>query len=121
MSDNPRDGQRIDKFCPKNLPDRKSMDEATTTFFTEVNIGTYVLDSDEFLALLENSYHLGLPSSNASVMIIYLVFALCHDSEDSFTTAGQYFAETIKEGTLESVQALVLQVISSYPHLAAVD
>lgn len=120
MSDNPRDGQLIAKVCPENLPDRKSMDEATTRFFTEVNVGTYIMDYDEFLALLESSYNLHLPLSNASIMAIHLVFALCQESEDSFTTANQYYTKALTEGTLESLQALMLLVSSRYPRLSAV-
>ncbi|KAH7131735.1 fungal-specific transcription factor domain-containing protein [Dactylonectria estremocensis] len=111
LSDNPRDGQPIAKVHPQNLPDRKSIDEATTRFFTEVNVGTYIMDYGEFLALLENSYHLCLPLSNASVMAIHLVFALCQNSENSFITANQYFTKAITEGTLESIQALMLLVL----------
>lgn len=86
------------------------MDEAVNRFLAEVNVGTYVTDDESFCTIVDYAYKAQNSVTFAVAMKIYLVYALCHDSNEFFGKANEYLQGTLSEATLESVQSLMIMV-----------
>lgn len=103
------DGQVIPCRNADYLPDRKALDQAAVTFFSEINSVIYILDQDRFHHWIDDIY--GGRRVRASVLVIlYLVMALCGDDPPSFHIARSYMDDVIEESSLESVRAIMLMV-----------
>ena len=103
------DGNTIGVAYPHNLPARQQIEIAATRFFAEVNNIAYVLKYEQVQSTLENIY-CGLPSTRSSLAIVYLILSCGPDSDHFYTEGCRYSTAALEEGTLESVQALMLMV-----------
>ncbi|KAI1381234.1 fungal-specific transcription factor domain-containing protein [Hypoxylon crocopeplum] len=104
------DGRPIAMIVPTDLPLRSQVDEAAVTFFSEVNNIVYILNFEQFEDTVEHIYD-GQQSSNAGVASMLAVVALAEGSDDAFDRAYHYLDQTVAEGSLESVQAIMLYSI----------
>lgn len=109
------DGVPQSLVSPLNLPAQAMVSKAATAFFAEINNIIYVLSFERFQIDLEKVYSLRPATTNAKLAIIYLMVALKDPDPDSFSFATRYGNASIEEGTLESVQALMIMVPAPPP------
>jgi hypothetical protein len=102
----------VDKVDPKNLPPRGAVSEALKIFFAEINCVIYVLSYECFQSYLDSIYVHGNQSSHSGLALVYLMLSLWPLSDQYFVEGCQYCTEGMGEGTIESVQALMLMVSS---------
>lgn len=96
------------------------MEEATTKFFAEVNCIVNILNFEKFQEMVGELYDLKQASSNAGIAIVLGVVALAGDLDYVLHQACQYLDPTIAEGSLESVQAIMILVSSSISLLLSI-
>lgn len=70
----------------------------------------WILSYEKFIDILENIYNPGQPTSNASMATMLAIVALAEDSEDMLNSACQYFDLAVSEGSLESIQTIMVLV-----------
>lgn len=104
------DGVPQSLVSPLNLPVRAMVSKAATAFFAEINNIIYVLSFERFQIDLEKVYSLRPATTNAKLAVIYLMVALKDPDPDILSSATRYGNASIEEGTLESVQALMIMV-----------
>ncbi len=98
------------KSMPCDLPSRDLLETSMIRYFEEVNPGTCVLDYAHFQNSIEDVYQNKKPPTQAFLRIINLVLALAQNSKDWFEKADGFTSGTLREGTLQSVQAFMLSV-----------
>ncbi|KAM5353263.1 hypothetical protein ACJZ2D_016844 [Fusarium nematophilum] len=95
-------------IIPLHLPPRDLVDQAALKFFAEVNAGNGILDYVQFHNNIEQVYQNSPLVTQASLRIMHLVLALGQDSDEWFEEAAKYAPGTLREGSLQSIQALML-------------
>ncbi|KAH7127522.1 hypothetical protein EDB81DRAFT_143830 [Dactylonectria macrodidyma] len=98
-------------IIPLHLPPRDLVDQAALKFFAEVNAGNGILDYVQFHNNIEQVYQNSTPVTQASLRIMHLVLALGQDSDEWFEKAAEYAPGTLREGSLQSIQALMLSTL----------
>lgn len=111
------DGRPVAVIAPRDLPLEAQVNEAVGIFFREVNSIVFVLNFEQFEDIAENLYELKEKSSNACVAIMLAVVALVDSSDNAFNRAYHYLDHAVSEGSLESVQAIMLFVSGFNMHL----
>lgn len=96
------------------LPDRKTCEQCGLTFLRSVNSVIYFFSPETFFNLLEMVYS-GANTPLSVQVIIHLVVALVDDSTESFEYARMQMESVIEEGSLASVQAIMLMVRDQLP------
>lgn len=104
------DRRHLTVIVPNELPTRDQLDLATTKFFAEVNSVINILNFAQFQEIVEDLYHLGQASTNANIAIVLGVTALVSGSDTVLDQACQYLDSSIAEGSLESIQAIMILV-----------
>ena len=95
---------------PDGFPSRADFEQASTRFFAEINAVNYILSYEVFHTYMFNVYTQKCPLSHAVFMILCLILVFDGNHEEYFSKACQHFDHTLEEGSLESVQALMLIV-----------
>lgn len=104
------DGRPVAFVAPGSLPLRSRVDRATERFFAEVNSVVWILSYEKFIDTVENVYSPGQPTSNSSMASVLAIVALAEGSEDVLNSACQYFDLAVSEGSLESIQMIMILV-----------
>ncbi|KAJ9644294.1 hypothetical protein H2204_001645 [Knufia peltigerae] len=105
------DGVPKSLVSPVNLPARAIVSQAATAFFAEINNIIYVLSYERFQIDLEKVYSFRPATTNAKLAIIHLMVSLIDPDADLFSFATRFGNASIEEGTLESVQALMIMTL----------
>ena len=113
------DGRPVALVAPGSLPLRSRADRATERFFAEINSVIWILGYEKFIDIVENIYSPKQPTSNASMASLLAIVALAEGSEDMLDSACQYFDLAVSEGSLESIQMIMILV--SVPWCSSVD
>lgn len=70
----------------------------------------WILSYEKFIDTVENVYSPGQPTSNSSMASVLAIVALAEGSEDVLNSACQYFDLAVSEGSLESIQMIMILV-----------
>lgn len=81
-------------------------------FFAEINNVIYVLKYEKFQTYLHIIYTPQATTTNAILAILYLITSLNGAEPELFRVACLHGNASMEEGSLESVQALMLMVSS---------
>lgn len=109
------DGRPLAGLPAIGLPDRKTCEKCGLTFLRSVNSVIYFFSPETFFNSLEMVYNGGSTPLSIQV-IIHLVVALVNDSIESFEYARMQMESVIEEGSLASVQAIMLMVRDEVSH-----
>ncbi|KAK2605788.1 hypothetical protein N8I77_008602 [Diaporthe amygdali] len=101
------DGQPLWAIPAIALPPRKLSEQCGVTFFTQINSVLYILSPEKFFNSVEAAYS-GRDTPTSTQAIIHLVVALANRSPENFETARMQMESVLEEGSLESVQAMML-------------
>ncbi|KAF7185206.1 Helicase-like transcription factor [Pseudocercospora fuligena] len=94
---------------PNVLPDVESLERAVAKFFSEINSTLYIMVPEAFGRIVEGLYTRRFAASNACMTIVLAIYALMADSASSwFHQACLYLDLIILEGSLESIQAIMI-------------
>ena len=92
------------------LPPRAQIEEAAINFFAEVNSIVYIMTFEGFQQCLESIYGPKGSCSNAAFGVVYTLASLFPGGDHAFSQASHYIRLAIEEGSIETVQALMLMV-----------
>lgn len=109
------DGRPLAGLPAIGLPDRKTCEQCGLTFLRSVNSVIYFFSPETFFNSLEMVYSGGNTPLSVQV-IVHLVIALVNDSTESFEYARMQMESVIEEGSLASVQAIMLMVRDGNSH-----
>lgn len=104
-----RDGEPLCGVPAITLPDRRTCERCGVTFFSHINSVVYILSPETFFNAVETAYS-GRDASPSVQATIHLIVALVNGSSENFELARMQMESVIEEGSLESVQAMMLMV-----------
>lgn len=103
------DGRPIAGLPAIGLPDKKTCEQCGLTFLSAVNSVIYFFSPETFFNTLEMVYS-GINTPLSVQVIIHLIVALINKSTENFEYARMQMESVIEEGSLASVQAIMLMV-----------
>ncbi|KAK4943651.1 hypothetical protein LTR10_016748 [Elasticomyces elasticus] len=112
----PTSGKQIDRVTPTDLPSRADFEQASSKFFAEVNCVNYISSYKQFHTYTFNAFDQKQPVSHAVLMLLYLIMSLNPQYEEHFPKACGHVDATLEEGSLASVEALMLLMFNLTPN-----
>jgi hypothetical protein len=108
-----RDGEPISSVAPTELPDRRKCEQCITQFFREINSVVYILSREKLFNDVEQVYQTGTKCTPSMKTMIHLVVAIMTNSKEQFEFARAQMDNVIEEGSIESIQVIILMVSTS--------
>ncbi|USP79375.1 hypothetical protein yc1106_06649 [Curvularia clavata] len=105
-----RDGQPIPAVPVTALPPRRLCEQCGVAFLSQINSVVYILSPEQFFNALETAYRDESTTASTQV-IIHLIVALMSNSSDSFQRARLQMETVLEEGSLHSIQAMMLMCL----------
>lgn len=103
------DGRPVAGLPAIGLPDRKTCEQCGLTFLSSVNSVIYFFSPETLFNTLDMVYS-GVNTPLSVQVIIHLIVALMNKSTENFEYARMQMESVIEEGSLASVQAIMLMV-----------
>ena len=100
----------MDLIYADDLPPRADFEHAASLFFAEINCVTYILSYEEFHGYMVNAFEQKAPLSHSVLMLLCLILSLDEKHDQYFSRACKHFEHSLEEGSLASVEALMLLV-----------
>ena len=107
--------EQVDLIYTDDLPPRADFENASSKFFTKINCVNYILSYEEFYAYTVNAFEQKGRLSHSVFMILCLILSLDEKHEQYFSRACDHFRYALEEGSLASVEALMLLVGQNLP------
>lgn len=108
------DGEPLFGVPPIALPDRRTCERCGVTFFNHINSVVYILTPEKFFNSVEAIYS-GRDITPSAQATIHLIVALVDSCSESFEIARMQMESVMEEGSLESIQAIMLMVRQRSP------
>lgn len=110
--DDLKGSKEVDLICPDSLPSRADFERAASNFFTEINCVNYILSYDQFNIYMNKAFDSQPSLSHAIFMLLCLILSFDDKYKDYFHRACEHVDYAMEEGSLASVEALMLIVSS---------
>ncbi|KAH6981589.1 hypothetical protein BKA56DRAFT_584162 [Ilyonectria sp. MPI-CAGE-AT-0026] len=110
-----RDGEPLWSVPAIALPDKRTCEQCGVTFFSHINSVVFILSPEKFFNAVDMAYS-GRDTTSSVQAIIHLIVALINGSSENFELARMQMEGVIEEGSLESVQALMLMALYRQKH-----
>ena len=101
---------------PDTLPPRTEFEQASQKFFAELNCVTYILSYEQFQSHMIRAFDQRNQVSHSVFMLLNLIVAFNDEMyEQYFSKACEHLEYVLEEGTVASVEALMLLVSDLVP------
>ncbi|KAH6988274.1 fungal-specific transcription factor domain-containing protein [Ilyonectria sp. MPI-CAGE-AT-0026] len=109
--DDMKSSKEVDLICPDSLPSRADFERAASAFFTEINCVNYILSYDQFNTYMNKAFDTQPSITHAVHMLLCLILSFDDKYKDYFFRACKHVDYAMEEGSLASVEALMLIVL----------
>ena len=112
-------GKQVEMVLADHLPPRTDFEQASSKFFAEVNCVTYILSYERFNTHMIRALDQKNRLSHSVFMLLCLILSFDERYEQYFSKASEHVEHVLEEGTLASVEALMLIGSDLVPSLPA--
>ncbi|KAK5232936.1 hypothetical protein LTR47_006163 [Exophiala xenobiotica] len=103
--------QQADLVAAGDLPPRAEFEHASSKFFSEINCVNYILSYEKYHAYTLNAFQPQARLSPSVFMLLCLILSLEEKHEQYLIKACEHFEHVLEEGSLASVEALMLMAL----------
>ncbi|EXJ57727.1 uncharacterized protein A1O5_12517 [Cladophialophora psammophila CBS 110553] len=100
--------KQVDQVQPTDLPPRAEFERASLKFFAEINCVNYILSYEQFYVYMSDCLDQRHPLSHGVFMLLCLILSFDSKYEEFFSKACGHVEYTFEEGSIASVESLML-------------